>query len=227
MRRYFPDLQTLLEVGCGTGFVLQAIHAAFPRAQLIASDFMAEGLAIARQRVPTATFREEDVRALDLSNAVDVACAFDVLEHVPEDTRVLERLFAAVHPGGGLLLTVPQHPALWSPVDVQAHHVRRYRRRDLLDQVRHAGFEVVRVTSFISVLLPAMAVSRWLQRGGGQAVGTEGHEFRVSRGANALLTSLLSLERLGIRLGLSWPAGGSLLLVARKPTGTHGLGPVV
>ena len=36
--------------------------------------------------------------------------AFDVLEHIQEDTAVLPQLFQATRPGGGIMLTVPQHP---------------------------------------------------------------------------------------------------------------------
>ena len=62
----------------------------------------------------------------------------------------------ALRPGGGFFVTVPQHPALWSPQDEHAHHVRRYGGRDLRRQGRGGGFEVLRMTSFVSLLLPMM-----------------------------------------------------------------------
>src|SRR4030095_12517772 len=116
----------LLEVGCGTGFVLQGLHAALPALRLTATDAAAEGLALARTRAPSASLRQQDARELDARGEYDLAAAFDVLEHIPEDIDVMARLRNAVKPGGGVLITVPQHPWLWSRADEIGHHVRRY-----------------------------------------------------------------------------------------------------
>lgn len=217
LRRYFPQAASFLEIGCGTGFVLQAVHTHLPDLALTASDFMDNGLAIARARVPSATFTTLDARGLVAREAFDVIGAFDVLEHIEEDGLVLERMHAAVRTGGGIVVTVPQHRWLWSRADEVAHHVRRYRRSELVERVRRAGFEVTRVTSFVSVLLPLMALSRWLDARRTQPF--DGREFEVSRATNGALLALLAIERRLIQFGLSWPAGGSLLLVARKATG--------
>jgi len=215
MQRYFPQSATLIEVGCGTGFVLQGLHAALPSLRLTATDAAAEGLAIARTRVPAASLHQQDARELDARGEYDIAAAFDVLEHIPEDVDVLVRLRNAVRPGGGVLITVPQHPWLWSRADEIGHHVRRYRRRELIDRLSTAGLELLRVTSFVSLLLPVLAVSRWRDR---HATGPyDEREFLVPDIVNRALTSTLTVERALIRAGISWPAGGSLLAVARRP----------
>jgi SAM-dependent methyltransferase len=215
IQTYFADCSSFLEVGCGTGFVLQTVREALPGARLTASDAAARGLEIARMRVPTASFVQQDARDLDARGTFDVAGAFDVLEHVPEDADVMARLARAVRPGGGVLVTVPQHPWLWSRADDAGCHVRRYRRRELIDRLRAAGLDVVRVTSFVSLLLPVLAVSRW--RDARRTTPFDCGEFDVSRAANAALTAALTAERALIRCGVSWPAGGSLLAVARRP----------
>jgi len=215
MRRYLPGARTLLEVGCGTGFALKGLHAAFPTLLLTASDALPGGLAIAGARVPAATFVQQDALALDAVEQFDVVCAFDVLEHIVEDEDVLARLFRAANPGGGALITVPQHPQLWSRTDTHAQHVRRYRRHELIARIRRAGFTPVRVTSFVSLLLPILAVSRWIE--GRRPGRSSGREANVSPSVNHALRAVLSLERQAIKCGVSWPAGGSLLAVARKP----------
>jgi SAM-dependent methyltransferase len=118
-----------------------------------------EGLAIARERVPDATFFLADARTFDAPKAYDVVGAFDVLEHIDDDAAAIGRLYVATAPGGGALITVPQHPALWSSRDEYACHVRRYRRRELIARLESAGFQIVRATSFVSLLLPLMALS--------------------------------------------------------------------
>jgi len=193
---------------------LQGLHAALPALKLTASDAAGGGLEIARSRVPAASFIQEDARALDARNAFDVVGAFDVLEHIPEDEAVMAGLFRAARPGGGALITVPQHQWLWSRADDFGHHVRRYRRIEMVEKLRRAGFEIVRATSFISLLLPALAISRWLDAR--RTTPFDCREFEVSSTVNAGLSSVLSIERGLIRAGVSWPAGGSLLVVARK-----------
>ena len=113
------------------------------------------------------------------------------------------------------MVTVPQHPFLWSPVDEVAGHVRRYRASDLVGKIARAGFRVVRTTSFVSLLLPAMIASR-LTRSSYSGTRVAAGEFGVGTTVNVVLERILDLERGLIRLGMSFPAGGSLLIVARK-----------
>jgi 2-polyprenyl-3-methyl-5-hydroxy-6-metoxy-1,4-benzoquinol methylase len=214
MQRYFPKARTLLEVGCGTGFVLQGLHRAFPHLALSASDALPGGLVTARARVPGAEIFQQDARDLDAAARFDVVCAFDVLEHIVEDTAALQRLHAAAVPGGGLLITVPQHAWLWSGEDEYGQHVRRYSRRELAGRIEEAGFELLHMTSFVTLLLPLMALSRWRSRRASE--GPCHAELRPPAAVNALLRQVLTIERQAIRAGISWPAGGSLLAVARR-----------
>jgi SAM-dependent methyltransferase len=55
-----------------------------------------------------------------------LAAAFDVLEHVADDDRVLGELSRVLTPGGMLVCSVPLHAALWTGFDEMAGHVRRY-----------------------------------------------------------------------------------------------------
>jgi SAM-dependent methyltransferase len=215
IERYFRGARSLFEVGCGTGFVLAGIAKAFPALRLAASEAASAGLEHAAARVPRADLMQMDARRIPFVDEFDVVGAFDVIEHVEEDRAVLAQLAAATAPGGGVLLTVPQHPFLWSEYDVRAGHVRRYRRRELRDKVVEAGLQIVRTTSFVTVLLPAMMASRFAQRAPRQDYDPLA-ELRISRWMNWSLERALSIERLIVGSGLSLPAGGSLLVVARR-----------
>ena len=204
----------LLEVGCGTGYVLNAL---VRECGLVAtgSELFKEGLAYAKTRVPTADFIELDARRMPFEDAFDLVGAFDVLEHIDDDVGVLRGLYRAVRRDGHLLLTVPQHPSLWSASDTYAHHVRRYRRRELLERVTAAGFDIIRTTSFVTSLLPVMAISRWRGRSPGATYDAKA-ELVPPRPLNRALESMLNLECALIRRGVNLPVGGSLVLVARR-----------
>jgi SAM-dependent methyltransferase len=214
-RTCFPYASTFLEIGCGTGFVLAGFHAAFPGLLLYGSDIFSEGLAFAGQRLPQAVLFQMDARRLPYEGEFDVVGAFDVLEHVEEDEVVLSQMFRATKPDGGILVTVPQHHFLWSVVDEHAFHKRRYSRRELMHKVEQVGFHIVLVTSFVSLLLPLMLLSR-LKRQVTRAGFKPLAEMDVGKTLNRLLEGMLDIERVAIEGGVSFPAGGSLLLVARR-----------
>jgi SAM-dependent methyltransferase len=211
LKRYFPEARSLLEVGCGTGIVLAALHEALPGLQLVGLEPAAEGLAIARRRLPEQVeLVRRDVLDLGGEEEYDVVGAFDVLEHVREDERALAAMANATRTGGGLILLVPQHPRLWSSADTRARHVRRYTRHELVAKVRTAGLEVLATSGFVSSLLPAAAAARAIGRSRDAAA-----ELRPPL-VNGLLERVLDAERRLVERGVSLPFGLSLLLVARK-----------
>ena len=124
--KYCPEFRSFLEIGCGTGYVLSGIANAYPGAQLHGSEIFTAGLAFAAARQPTIDFMQMDGRCIPFAEEFDAIGAFDVLEHIEEDEQVLRQMHGALKSGGVILLTVPQHAWLWSPVDDYACHIRRY-----------------------------------------------------------------------------------------------------
>ncbi|MDS4042278.1 MAG: class I SAM-dependent methyltransferase [Candidatus Competibacter sp.] len=214
MRRYFPKPRRVLEIGCGTGFVLSALASAFPKSELTGSEIFSAGLSHTAKRLPQAELLQMDARTIPYLEHFDVVGAFDVLEHIAEDEHVLHEIYQALRPGGGLILTVPQHPWLWSYQDEYACHVRRYTVSELKSKIAKAGFTTVYDTSFVSLLLPMMWLSR--KRYSVRSENDPLSELRIGRLANFTLGMFMAFERKLIQLGVRFPAGGSLLLVARK-----------
>jgi SAM-dependent methyltransferase len=216
LRRHFPRMRDYLEVGCGTGYVLSAVEAAFPAATTTGGEAHLAGLACAARRVRRSRLLQMDAASIPFRDELDAVGCFDVLEHIEDDRCVLAQCFLALRRGGGIVLTVPQHPFLWSAADEYAKHVRRYTRSELLGKLREAGFHPLLVTSFVTLLLPAMLASR-VRRRHLDADYDPDAEFAVGRVANALLEGVLDFERQLIRFSLRFPFGGSLLVVAKKP----------
>jgi SAM-dependent methyltransferase len=213
--KYFPNAESFFEIGCGTGYVLAGIRENFPRMRLVGSDIFTDGLIFAKARLPSVELYQMDARRIFFECEFDVVGAFDVLEHLVEDESALAQMFNAARPGGGLLVTVPQQRYLWSASDQFAMHQRRYSRAELRAKVRKAGFEIERITSFNSLLLPLMIWSRMQQKRHSEL--RPWRELEISPALNKALESVLNIERLMITNGVSFPAGGSLLLIGRKP----------
>jgi len=213
LHRFSPSFDTLLEIGCGTGFVLQAIQHQYPDAVLIGSDYFAEGLVFAQQRLPNVQMMQLDAQTMSDEKKYDVIGAFDVLEHIPDDQLALQNCARALTPNGMLFISVPQHMWLWSHVDTYSEHQRRYTEDELCEKVRLAGLHVVYTTSFVSFLVPLMLLMR-------KRVTTETYnpdaEFNVSPVLNRALKAIMHVELWLIRLGIRFPVGGSRFLVAQK-----------
>ena len=215
LQQYFPKAKKFLEIGCGTGFVLSGLKRAFPNLVLSGSEVFSEGLGFAATRMPEVELFQMDARRIPFREEFDVIGAFDVLEHVKQDEEVLAQMYQATRKGGGILITVPHHRFLWSPVDEFARHVRRYETAELTEKVRRAGFSIIRITSFVSLLLPLLILSRFKQRLTKEEVDPTA-EYNLSRLLDTTLEKILIVERNLIRRGLSFPVGGSLLLIGGR-----------
>jgi SAM-dependent methyltransferase len=223
-----------LEIGCGTGCVLAAISRAFPNKCLEGGEYYEKGLEVAKRRLSGVNTRLLDATRLNLIEQYDCIGSFDVLEHIHDDSLVLDNIYKSLITGGCLVLTVPQHPWLWSCADIRAEHVRRYTAKELDYKLISAGFRIVYSTSFVSFLLPLMALQRLLpsfisrvQRLLMDSTYTactettgfyrEDDEFKINTCLNSLLLAVQRFELLMLRSGLRLPFGGSLLVVAQKP----------
>jgi SAM-dependent methyltransferase len=218
-RKYLrePARPRVLEIGCGTGFVLSALRAQ-GRFDLVGAEQHVAGLVWARRRLPDVEFVQLDARRLPYEAAFDAIGAFDVIEHIPEDEEVMASVHRALRPNGLFIVTVPQHAWLWSAADDQAHHQRRYSRADLRTKLELQGFKVRFCTSFVFALLPLMYLSRSRRKSSGDAPAGE-----VDCAELSLPAALDRLMELGMRLdegliaaGVSLPVGGSLLMVAQR-----------
>ncbi|MGH8384913.1 MAG: class I SAM-dependent methyltransferase [Pseudomonas sp.] len=206
--------KSFLEVGCGTAFVLEGVKKAYPGAELCGSEYFEEGLVFAKRRLPDVTFKQLDATLMSEESRYDVIGAFDVIEHIDQDQIVLKNLARALKEGGSLMVSVPQHMWLWSHVDEYACHVRRYTRLDLISKIESAGLKVKYTTSFVSFLVPLMWLSRLRKHKG--EYDTQ-KEFHIPGWLNKSLETVMKLELGLIKIGLTLPFGGSLLLVATKP----------
>ena len=213
--KYCPGFRSFLEIGCGTGYVLSGIAKAYLDVELHGSEIFIAGLAFAAAREPKIDFIQMDARHIPFVDEFDSIGAFDVLEHIEEDEQVLSQMHDSLNPGGVMLLTVPQHAWLWSPIDDYACHVRRYSAKELHRKVKTAGFEILRSTSFVSSLLPAMWASRIAQKGPSSSINATA-ELNISPWLNSIFEAILSAEVRMISSGLNFPLGGSRLVVARK-----------
>ena len=87
----------VLDVGCGTGRVTEALVALVPRGRVLAIDASAQMVALARERLgDRADVWRQDVLDLDLDEPVDAVVSTATLHWVPDHDRLWRRLAGAL-----------------------------------------------------------------------------------------------------------------------------------
>ena len=133
----------ILEVGAGHGTLTGGL-ARYGR--VTATDLSPRCVDALRTRYagsPQVDVLEGDVDTVTAGRTYDSAVLVNVLEHIPDDRAALRSLWAALRPGGTVILYVPAFEALYGNFDRMVGHYRRYRRPELSALVADAGFEVV------------------------------------------------------------------------------------
>jgi len=80
LHHHSPDALTLLELGCGTGSILQGLAGFF---EVEGVDISPEMLKIAQQKLPNIALHQGDIAEFDLNKRFDVViCIFDTINHL-------------------------------------------------------------------------------------------------------------------------------------------------
>lgn len=216
IRKFFPHTKTFCEMGCGNGYVISGIHKSFPDILLSAIEIYIEALQTTRKRLNNANFFQADLCDLPYKNEFDLVGAFDVLEHIDDDVRALQCIYDSIKEGGGLIISVPQHMWLWSPQDDYACHRRRYSANEMTKKLKDVGFKVEWSGSFMFFLLPLMYLSRMLRGKRQISMADISHDLNVNPVVNYVFKKVRDFENLLICAGIRFPAGGSLMCIARK-----------
>jgi SAM-dependent methyltransferase len=204
----------VLDAGCGSGRTLQELVA---YGEVHGIELNPGAAEVARSR----GYGEVRVGRLEElpweAGTFDLITCLDVIEHTADDRVTLSELRRVTKPGGWLLVTVPAYPALWSLHDEANHHYRRYRRRSLRSAALAAGWTIVRMSSFNSLLLAPAAVVRLAQR---RRRANDGYTPALRLGSawvNDALERPLALEARWMARGHTLAAGLSLLAVMQNP----------
>jgi ubiquinone/menaquinone biosynthesis C-methylase UbiE len=145
----------ILEVGCSSGFCLEALRRELPQAQLIGSDFVRGPLEQLARRLPTVPLLQFDLVHCPLPDeSVDVVVLLNVLEHIQDDAEAVRQVARILKPGGAVVIEVPAGPHLYDVYDKVLMHFRRYELAGLIHLLENAGLNVVHASNLGALLYP-------------------------------------------------------------------------
>lgn len=128
--------RAVLDAGCGAGYG-SAVLRRGGAASYLGVDVAAAAVEAAAERFGGADgvrFERADLAALPLEDAsMGAVTCFEVIEHVPDQERVLDELRRVLAPGGVLLVSSPNRPE-YPPGN--PFHVRELEAEEFLDMLR-------------------------------------------------------------------------------------------
>ena len=121
----WPLVQSLLPQG---GSRLEVAPGLRPRLPLDGTHFVDISMpALVKLRGRGASATLSQVTSLPFaSGSFGLVCALDIVEHVDDEDAALSEISRVARAGALLLLSVPLHPARWTPFDDFVGHCRRY-----------------------------------------------------------------------------------------------------
>lgn len=136
----------VIDFGSGSGELASDVLRVRPDAEVVGFDISDNGVAIAREKVPTARFFQQDftqpmAAGAELRGWATHAVCSEVLEHLDDPTAMLANIRPLLAPGCKLVITVPAGPR--SAFDKHIGHRAHFTTGRLDQTLRAAGLDVV------------------------------------------------------------------------------------
>ncbi|MCC6824490.1 MAG: class I SAM-dependent methyltransferase [Acidobacteria bacterium] len=200
----------ILDVGCGTGANVEMLSQYGDAEGVDVSDDALEfcrqkGLRVQKGLAETLPYADE---------TFDLTTALDVIEHLDEDLAGLKEMHRVTRSGGYSLFFVPAFMWLWGVQDDISHHRIRYTRRQIVDRITAAGYEVERATYANWTFFVPILTGRLLMKATGLRPASE-NNINVSA-LNGLFGKLFAAERFWLKR-YNFPVGVSIVVAARRP----------
>ena len=201
----------LLDIGCGTGGMLSGAPC-----RAIGIDLSGEALRFCRGRGRRLLTRGDAASLPFRDESFSGALMLDVLYHraVSDPPGVLREARRVIAPGGYVIVNVPAYEWLRSSHDDAIHTARRFTRPELASMLTSAGFGIVRLTYWNTLMFPVAAAVRLARRHGRRGLSdladsNDGPAAQVAGFALAVERALMRYVNL--------PFGLSVFAVAQKP----------
>jgi SAM-dependent methyltransferase len=148
--RCVPEDGSVIEVGCGNGAFLSALHEVRPNIRLAGVDIEDVGIV----DLPGFTFHHGQLEEVELPTAsFDAVYCSNLIEHVADPSPFVARCRAILRPGGVIVGVTPDHLSLdrylfgryWAGYHYP-RHTFVFNHNNIRTLLESAGFEVVGIT---------------------------------------------------------------------------------
>lgn len=214
--KHVPPKSRLLDIGCGTGYIAEALRNTY---EVDLMDASPEAVRICRQKgFSPAVASVQEIPFAD--NTFHLVCCFDVLYHRLSQPVALafREIHRVLREDGCLILTEPAFSWLRGDGDILDHGDRRFTRSELEALLAQAGFRVAQAGYFNTFLFLPILMARFYQflaRCFRKAYRPMVEFKKLPAAFDRVLAGVFRLEK-RIVLGKGFPFGVSVLCIAKK-----------
>lgn len=204
----------ILDIGCGTGIIMKNFQ---KYGKVSGVDIEPKALNFCCKR-GLSNLSQADIMGLPFKNSsFDVVGMFDVLYHkeIKDDIRALKEIFRVMKPGGILVLTDSADMKLWSSHDIAAHAKERYTISKLSAKLKPAGFKIIKISYFNTLLYPIIFMVRKLDSLSNKKGPITTNIKETNPFLNFILYQIFVLENQLLKM-FNLPFGVSIFLIAKK-----------
>jgi SAM-dependent methyltransferase len=133
---------SLLDVGCGPGFLLKDIYDSYQNVELVGTDISPIAIEIAKQRNPDARFELLDITKGHIDQKFDIVTCMDVIEHIEDDIKALRNLSIMTNK---YLIVGSVQGSMRKLEPIKWGHVRNYSYGELVVKIEQTGMKVLQV----------------------------------------------------------------------------------
>ncbi len=149
---------TILDFGAGDGFFLEKFQS-----QGVAVDAVEPDPRLQVALRPLTRTLWPDIRDVP-KESFDFVYTVNVLEHISGLDETCAQLSRVLKPNKKLFVFVPAHEVLWTSLDDEVEHVRRFDRRSIRVALERAGFHIEHLKYFDFLGFPAALGVRVLEK---------------------------------------------------------------
>jgi len=203
-----------LDIGAGTGSTLEFLRKFGPAYGV---EFSTVAIHMLRQRGLNSIVRSDAENPMPFkSDTFSIVTCLDVLEHLGNDSGLIEEMVRVCKPGGLILITVPALRFLWSRHDEALHHKRRYTKKQLLNQVVSPNCSVIKASYFNAFLfVPIVAVRKLESFWKNDKEAKSDFFVPIPEWMNRFLYFLYTTELKCLRIA-NFPFGVSIVMIVQK-----------
>lgn len=202
----------IMNIGCGTGGTIDMLQS-FGVVDNV--DISEEAIKFMRKRGYKRLTKVEGIKLPFKDRTYDLVGAFDVLEHIEDQTGALKEWKRILKDDGAIVVTVPAYQWLWTDHDVSLHHKRRYTTKRLAEAAAEAGLKPEKKSYAIVFSLPLVVGFRFLNKVLGRKADSETSYVNIPNWANNAFTKMLYGEA-KLHKKIKFPFGTSVVSILRK-----------
>jgi len=143
--RYLKRGLVTLEIGAGHGIYTKLLLAISNK--VIATDIDQKAVININTELspnfPVKAILMDGIDTDRINEQINNIVAINVIEHIDRDDSFIRDCYSVLSPSGRLIIFAPAFPSLYSKIDKEAGHFRRYHRADIERLLINNGFKLL------------------------------------------------------------------------------------